>query len=374
MQFRLFNIPVFVRSSFWIFLLLYTFYASSDPVKMILMAIIIGGSLLIHELGHAFAARKFGRDPEITIEAFGGYATYSSLGLDEKKQFAITFAGPLFTALLIVLPYYFLKNHFFVLYWPNYFSYHLMQMNIYWLLVNLAPLQPLDGGKMAGFLLRKCFGERGDYFSIHLGNVTALAGTAYFLFQGNYAFAMLFAFYGMKNFQSGQLQRLSRSPSNPFALLNKAIQLSAKEEFEEAHRIFKPLSRSKDDYIRNHAIESLAILLERQGNAKDAYALLLKGDIEKMRKGSELFLKLAYCEGHYETIIERANTCYQACPTLDVALLNAKAFAQTKHLQLARGWLHTARQFEEAQEIDWGNVLSDPGLAELREFCESNQS
>lgn len=371
MQFRLFNIPITVRSSFWIFLLLYCFDASSDPGRMILIALIMGGSLLIHELGHAFAARKFGKNPEITIEAFGGYTSYSGFGLDEKKEFAITLAGPLFTALLIVFPYYFLKNHFFASFWPNYFSYVLMKLNFYWLLVNLAPLQPLDGGKMVGYFLRRYFGERGDSLSIYLGNAAALAGIAYFLFQGSYAFAMLFALYGMKNFQAGRLQSRFKEPTSPFTLLNQAINLSAKEEFGEAERIFKKLSRSKDDYIRNLAIENLAILIDRQSRVKEAYDLLLKGDIAKMRKGSELFLKLAYSAKHYETITERANACYQAFPTLEVALINAKAFAQTKHLELARGWLHTAKQFEEAQKIDWENELSDPALHELREFCES---
>lgn len=152
MQFQLFNIPITIRLSFWPFLLFCSLDA--NPIYMALLAVIFAGSLLIHELGHGLAALKWGASPAITLEAFGGYTSFSR-SIDEKKHFLITLAGPLFTAFLIALAYYLLKSRLFESYWPNVFCYMLMRLNIYWLLINLAPLRPLDGGKMAAYFFQK---------------------------------------------------------------------------------------------------------------------------------------------------------------------------------------------------------------------------
>lgn len=356
MQFRLFNIPITVHLSFWFFLLFYSANPGVHPVKIALIAIIMAGSLLFHELGHALAAVKFGKKPEITMEAFGGYTSYCSSHLDGAKHFVITLCGPLFTALLIGLGYFFLKSHLFSTYWPNFFCYALMHLNIYWLLINLSPLQPLDGGKLAGYLFQKYWGPRGEWLALHLGNLTALAGIGYFLWSNNFVFALLFAFYGLKNFQASQAHSFSKKDSNSFTLLNEAMHLSEEDELEKAQKILKKLIRSQDDYIRNHALEERAIILEKQGNEKEAYALFLQIDLAKMTKGCLPFMKLAYRNQHYQTIAGNAHTCYQICPSLETALLNAKAFTHLGNTDLAEGWLNTAKQFESFSESESSSI------------------
>ena len=64
-------------------------------------------SILIHELGHALMIRKYGLSTAITLQAFGGFATYPSGHLDRKQSFLVTAAGPTvqfaFGVLLIIL-------------------------------------------------------------------------------------------------------------------------------------------------------------------------------------------------------------------------------------------------------------------------------
>ena len=121
MKFKFFNIPVTIHPSFFLYLAMVCFEMQADPVKMILIALIFTASLLFHEWGHALAAIWFGRNSEITLEALGGYASYEGSRLKDKEHFIIVLAGPLFTAVLIGISYYFLHGHIFHTYWLNFF-------------------------------------------------------------------------------------------------------------------------------------------------------------------------------------------------------------------------------------------------------------
>jgi membrane-associated protease RseP (regulator of RpoE activity) len=146
-------------------------------------------SILVHELGHAFAFRHFGQEAHIVLYHFGGlaipgrdpYSDFGSYGggfnrADRlQSKILISFAGPLAGFLLAGLvllcvwsfggtvwlnprgfPFGFLKVGL-----PEGTADHLREfvglmlyINIYWGLVNLLPVLPLDGGQMTqAFLL-----------------------------------------------------------------------------------------------------------------------------------------------------------------------------------------------------------------------------
>ncbi|MDP1609050.1 MAG: M50 family metallopeptidase [Chlamydiales bacterium] len=322
-----------------------------------LLGVVLSLSLLIHEYGHALAAIKCGREPQIILEAFGGYVSYPNRGLHEKYRFFITLCGPLFTALLIGVSYYFFKSHVFTSYWVNCFFYYMMKLNTYLLIVNLAPLPPLDGGQMAGYVLRRFFGEeRGAFFGFLLGMVAALVGAVYFLAQQSVVFACVFLFYGMKNFQAYR-SRPVKSKGNLFSQLNEAMGLLAGKELDMAQKSFRKLIRSNDESIRNRALEGLAEALQQQGKPKEAYDLLRTSDVSKLKEGKWLLCKLASQEKNYHLVAEYAHEIYELRPTFETALLNAKAYSSLQDIVLAEGWLHTASQFEEAKTVDLQEAL-----------------
>ena len=303
--------------------------------------------------------------PEIP-SAFDGYTTYQSAGLNEKKQFIITFCGPFFTALLIVGAHYFLKSHIFAEYWIRYFLFCLMKLNIYWLIVNLAPLKPLDGGCMMEYLFTKWFGvEKGFLYTLHLGNVTALVGLSYFLINQQYVFAGLFFFYGLKNWQTFQ-SHPSRQKTTPFSLYNDALQSMEYGDTEKARTIFSKLIKSKDEYIQIHAREGLAILLDKEGKIEQACKILSKADIGKLTQGKWLLCKLAYQKGNLTLVTQNANDLYLIRPTFETALFNAKAFSRMNDTLLAKGWLNTALQFDQAKGLDICKVLADSAFDSIR--------
>jgi hypothetical protein len=338
---------------------MFCFDMGEDPLKMILMAIIFTSSLFIHEYGHALAAIRFGRKAEITLEALGGYASYPGPRLKDKEQFIVILAGPFFTALLIGVSYYLLHSQIFPTYWPNYFCYWTMKLNTYWLVINLAPLHPLDGGQMAAILFQKG-GPKGEKFGLVLGNITAVIGASYFLFHQSFFFALLFLFFGLKNFQATNAHPLRKKIFSPFSQLNEASRLYMEGEIDLAKKIYSRLSREKDTYIRNLALEGLAQILDHQGKPKEAYRILLKGDITRMHQGKHLFWKLAYSEQEYEKMVVYATEIYRMHPTFETALMNAKACAHMKDIPFALGWLNTARQFDEANNVPWEELISDP--------------
>ena len=151
-RFSIFGIPVQVQPFFWITLVILggalNATTAADMFEIVLFVLAGFISILIHELGHALTARKFGAYSEITLQAFGGYAAYSGVRLNRLQSFTVTAAGPtvqilLGLAVLFALPVLpeISRN-------AGYFLVMLMQISLFWAVLNLLPVLPLDGGQM----------------------------------------------------------------------------------------------------------------------------------------------------------------------------------------------------------------------------------
>jgi stage IV sporulation protein FB len=156
-RFTIFGIPVRVEPWFWITLALLggalDTRTSAEILSLALFLLAGFFSILVHELGHALTARKFGGYSEITLQAFGGYATCTGVRLTRPQDFAVTAAGPfvqiaLGLAVFFAFPYLGKLN-------PNFlgFLFDLMKISIIWAVLNLLPILPLDGGRMLDAVL-----------------------------------------------------------------------------------------------------------------------------------------------------------------------------------------------------------------------------
>ena len=96
--FRLFGFPVHVGAGFWMFMVLIAFTNSSSELGTsgaITLAAFIAAFTLIHELGHAVAARATGAQAEITLAFMAGYASFvPTRTLKRWERVGISFAGP----------------------------------------------------------------------------------------------------------------------------------------------------------------------------------------------------------------------------------------------------------------------------------------
>jgi membrane-associated protease RseP (regulator of RpoE activity) len=132
-------------------------------------------SMLAHEIGHALAARWFGGRARIVASGLGDQI----FGVDSLRRWQrvlIALAGPLGNALIlgvlwaitaVPLPIdwrFFLAPGVWVLMW----------INVFWCLLNLLPLWPLDGGRIAVELGTALFGRRGSTLALLLSLVVSL--------------------------------------------------------------------------------------------------------------------------------------------------------------------------------------------------------
>jgi len=156
-RFSIFGIPVLVQPFFWITLILIGGALDANSASAILQIglFVVAGfiSILVHELGHALMARRFGAYSEITLQAFGGFAAYSGVRLTRPQVFAVTAAGPA-VQILLGLMLFFSLPHLPELN-PNgaYFLITLMGISLFWAVLNLLPILPLDGGQMLNAIL-----------------------------------------------------------------------------------------------------------------------------------------------------------------------------------------------------------------------------
>ncbi|MBV9422682.1 MAG: site-2 protease family protein [Solirubrobacterales bacterium] len=210
--FDLFGFRIGVDRSWFLILFLMIFWLSgqfrqalhsSDGVAYlttVVTVLVLFGSLIVHELGHAIAARRQGIEVKrIDLFLFGGITQMSRDAATPSEDFKISAAGPLATflfalvclavALAIVGPHrlvHAIELDGTVPITPVLLSISwLLFWNILLLAFNLVPAFPLDGGRIARAIVWRVTGEkvRGTRAAAQLGQAFAviLAGVGIWL-------------------------------------------------------------------------------------------------------------------------------------------------------------------------------------------------
>ena len=237
LQFSIAGIPVRVHPLFWVIAFLFGFSAN-NLLYTVIWVVVVFVSILIHELGHAFAFRRYGQRSSIVLHFMGGLtipehvswgSTWANVALSPRQEIFISgpFSGFLFAALVlggvivaggsatvnwllgfIPLPSASLPFGGMFL---NLFVITLLSVNIFWGLINLVPVYPLDGGNVARYALLQYDPRDGIrkslWLSVMAGGVVALAGL---FFLGSIYMALLFGFLAFQSYQSLQSRFGSR--------------------------------------------------------------------------------------------------------------------------------------------------------------------
>lgn len=164
LRFRLFDVPVRVHPLFWLSSAMVTW--RGENIALTLIGIVcVFVSVLVHELGHALTARRFGFPSEIVLVFLFGLAT--STRMSPGRNLRISAAGPLaglalavivYVVLLITVqdPVDFLRDYDS----PKVFAVHMMLFfGVFGNVVNFVPCLPLDGGNITENLL-ELYGPR----------------------------------------------------------------------------------------------------------------------------------------------------------------------------------------------------------------------
>jgi Zn-dependent protease len=202
--FSLFGIPVRVLSSFWIFsLILGVGGATSAPAALrgiLTVTAVWFISVLLHELGHALAARRYGLQPSITLHFMGGLTHFEGGRLSRAQSCLVSFAGPavglLFGALVFVVARSSSPSPL-----ARDIINSLLYINIGWTIINLLPVIPFDGGHIMASLL----GPRRALAAWVISALVAAPAAAAGLLKGSLWIAFIF---GSATFSSvGQVRR-----------------------------------------------------------------------------------------------------------------------------------------------------------------------
>ena len=111
--------------------------------------------VVVHELGHVFAARGFGwKVREVKLLPFGGVAEVEDAGgVSAKEEALVAIAGPLQNGWMALAAWGCGMLGFWDASWADY----VIQANLMLALFNLLPIYPLDGGKLLQALLSLLF-------------------------------------------------------------------------------------------------------------------------------------------------------------------------------------------------------------------------
>jgi membrane-associated protease RseP (regulator of RpoE activity) len=225
LNFRLLGIPVRIHPFFWL-VSLFMGSNQKDPKLVLIWVVAVFIAILVHEFGHALVARSFSWRPRIVLYSFGGLATYSPTHHDPRKQILIAFAGPGIGFVLAALIYLAFAAtgqvteyqfgwpylvHVMVLspHWPllaNILVNDILYVCVFWGLVNLLPVLPLDGGQICQEALLLSRQQSPTILALQISLVTAIGVAAWALLKLDSTYvAIFFGYLAFTNFQTLQM-------------------------------------------------------------------------------------------------------------------------------------------------------------------------
>ena len=221
-RFVLFRIPVSITPFFWLIAAILAYGLAFDrnsnqlaPLTFVAAILAILISIMVHELGHALVIRYiFGAATMIFLHGLGGiavhnrpyyYRTPKRLG-----RIFISLAGPLAGFLLAALCVVVLWNTQEVIVMGShlwYFLYIIIFICIFWGVINLLPVYPLDGGKIFREICLQVSQRYGMEVSAGVSAATAIL-LAILFFQRGELFAVFL--FGVLAYQSIQMLQTRR--------------------------------------------------------------------------------------------------------------------------------------------------------------------
>jgi len=252
-RFRLGSIPVEVQASHLITsaVLALSFAPGNRPgligsmgFQVVSWMLIVFISVLIHELGHALASRAFGYQPSITLEWMGGHTRPNAPGpIPWDRDVLLTLAGPLFGLLLGIACY---VGGRYVGRQSEVLAYLLgvgALANFFWSGLNMAPVLPLDGGRITSVLAMRLFGrERGFLGAQMLAVVTSIGLVLWSVDSRQMFLAVFFAMFGFQALRAAYAamkgpEQVNEAHSPLLHSLQQAQEALAKNQLEDARQL-----------------------------------------------------------------------------------------------------------------------------------------
>ncbi len=197
----LFQIPVSVSAWYLVMVWVILIQAASFESGLVDLIVLTSG-VLLHELGHGLVARRYNLFPTITLHAFGGWCVHSQ-ARTRKVSMQVVAGGPAASFALALLGYvlhqalpatspWWLLNLAWSTYW----------LNLFWGVLNIFPVRPLDGGQLLhGWLLGRYKADKADEIADNVAIVAAIIGIGAGVAMGVLLMSGLYAWFGWQAWQ-----------------------------------------------------------------------------------------------------------------------------------------------------------------------------
>jgi stage IV sporulation protein FB len=209
-HFQLLGVPVRVAPWFWLMALILGWpgMEGRPPTALASWIFVVFLSVLVHEMGHALTARAFGYYPFVLLYQLGGLAMYvpdRNRSHSRWQEMLIVAMGPtagfLLAAVTGVVYFGLLQTKTEIAEGVELMLLQFLSVNIFWSILNLAPVYPLDGGRLCLEALMLVRPARGLQWTLIIGFVAgALLVVAAVMFSEPYL-ALMFGLLAFGNLQ-----------------------------------------------------------------------------------------------------------------------------------------------------------------------------
>ncbi len=370
-----------IHPVFWLFAAIIGWVNSMTMAGTLIWVVVIFVSVVVHEAGHALSGLAFNQRVRIELVPFGGMTYRLGSKLKLWQEFIVVFNGPIFGFALAGLAYLIQQRL------PagnsselSLFAYAVnitLVANIFWSLINLVPVLPLDGGHLLSIILESIFGTPGIKAAVYVGIVISVLMSIVFFIFGLFVAGGLFILLAFEGYRSVKYYRMMSPQDRNEDLRTLYVQgeaqmasgdrIGALETFKQVREV------AKKGVTFIAATEQMAHILAFQNSEKEAFAL-----ISPFRKvlspiSLKLLQRLAYGQGEYKMVTELGNELFQGTPDGEIAFWNALAYAAMGEVHPTIGWLYSARGQQYKFPTDlfarpvFNSVRSDPRFQALME-------
>lgn len=198
LRFELFGFPTRIQGSFFLVVIVLGLFPGATFATVAIWTSVAAVSILWHELGHAFAARRLGAEPTIDLYSFGGLTHWRPrTDATRWQMISVALAGPMAGLLLGgVVALFAWQAGTIETENLRFFVVVVLWINVGWGLVNLLPVLPLDGGHILAELLpgdRDQRWHRAAWVSVITGVIAAVVLIAIGYYWGALVFGWAIA-------------------------------------------------------------------------------------------------------------------------------------------------------------------------------------
>ncbi len=344
------NIALYIHPTFWILASFIAWMGSANMLEFGIWVIVVFVSVLAHELGHALMARAFKQRVHIELGPFGGLTVRHGGGsLSKFKEFLVVLMGPLFGFLLAGVALLLLSitpAKMALLYLLNVTVY----ANVFWSILNLLPVHPLDGGKLMSIGVEALFGPSSVRYSYLASGLFALLLMVAFFSLGSFLGVILFVLFSFESFHAFFQVKPAYSSSEDQLFVKQLQQAqrlweqnSGNEAIDQLEKIVMgPFTKQQRLIALELAVDYLLLLHEN----KKAYSLLWQHVAELSGTLINQMQIASYRLGRFDEALEYGKKAFLEEQNITSAILNGYSCIGLKDIEQAIHWLKAVRRID----------------------------